>query len=315
MPLVAVLGGSGFLGGHLAAALAGSPWRVRVLTRRRGHAQSLWLLPHVDILEADVHDPGQLAAGLEGCGAVVNLIGILNERRDDGRGFRRAHVELATTLVAACRATGVRRLVQVSSLAAAPDAPSHYLRTKGQAEQVLRAADDLDVTILRPSVVFGPGDSFFNRFAGLLRLAPALPLAGADARFQPVYVGDVAAAIIRALDDPATSGHTYDLGGPETWTLREIVDYTAGLLGVTRLILPLGGALSRLQAELCEFVPGKPFSRDNLRSLGVPSVCGAHPGFDALDITPRSIRAIVPAYLGGRAERRRYDDLRRGARR
>jgi NADH dehydrogenase len=315
MSLVTVLGGSGFLGGHLAAALAGSPWRVRVLTRRRGNAQSLWLLPHVDILEADVHDPAQLAAGLEGSGAVVNLIGILNERRDDGSGFRRAHVELATSLVAACRATGVRRLVQVSSLAAAPGAPSHYLRTKGEAEQVLRAAEDLEVTILRPSVVFGPGDSFFNRFAGLLRLAPALPLAGADARFQPVYVGDVVAAIIRALDDPATAGHIYDLGGPETWTLREIVDYTAGLLGVTRLVVPLGGALSSLQAELCEFVPGKPFSRDNLRSLGIPSVCGANPGFDALGITPRSIRAIVPAYLGGRAERRRYDVLRRGARR
>lgn len=315
MPLLALLGGSGFLGGHLAAALAGTPWRVRVLTRRRGNTRALWVLPHVDIVETRVLEPRALVEALDGAAAVVNLIGILNEKGDDGRGFRAVHVDLVATLVSACREAGVSRFVQMSSLAAAPDAPSHYLRTKGEAEALLEAAADLAVTILRPSVVFGPGDSFFNRFATLLEHAPVIPLAGAAARFQPVYVGDVVAAIRRVLHDPATARKRYDLGGPDVWTLREIVVYTAELLGRRRLVVPLGDALSRLQAEICEHLPGKPLSRDNLRSLGVPSICGANPRLEALGIAPQSIGAIVPAYLGRRAERGRHDVLRRGARR
>ncbi len=312
---IAILGGSGFVGSMLANRLAAAGRPVRILTRDREAARDLWLLPDTRCVAVDPYDEAALGKALAGCSALVNLVGILNERGDRGSGFARAHVALTGTALEACANAGVRRYLHMSALNAAPDAPSHYLRSKGEAERRVQAAGMVAWTIFRPSVIFGPGDGLFCRFEALLRHVPVLPLACANARFQPVYVGDVADAFVRALDDRATHGARFDLGGPEIWTLRRIVDYVIELTGRRRLVLPLGPTLSRLQAEVLEHVPGKPFSRDNLRSARLDSVCPGPNGLLALGVTPTPIAAVVPEYIGAHTERRRYDGFRGRARR
>jgi NADH dehydrogenase len=246
----------------------------------------------------DVYDGTALGAALRGSDALVNLVGILNERGDDGAGFRHAHVELTRAALAACAAAEVPGYVQMSALNAAPDAPSHYLQTKGEAESLVAAAAGLSTAVLRPSVIFGPGDGLFGRFAPLVRWLPCLPLAGATARFQPVYVGDVAEAVLASLADVRPGNCVrFDLGGPEVWTLREIVEYTARLTGRFCPVIPLGEGFSRLQAEICEHLPGKPFSRDNWRSLKLDSVVRGRNGLDTLGITPTPIASVVPGLL------------------
>jgi NADH dehydrogenase len=310
---VCILGGSGFVGMRLANRLAAGGRRIRVLTRRRERHRQLLVIPTLECLEADVHDAQALEAALRGCDAAVNLVGILNERRDDGAGFRRVHVDLTAKVLGACRRAGVTRLLHMSALNADRQAPSHYLRSKGEAEQQVLEADGtgLRCTVFRPSVIFGPGDGFFNRFASLLRLTPLVfPLACARSRFAPVFVGDVAEAFARALDDPATFGRRYELCGPEVFTLEDIVRYTAGLLGLRRAVLPLPDVLARAQARLLEFVPGKPFSRDNYRSLQVDSVCSGTGGLQAFGIVPTAVTAIVPRYLPGPRPGGRYGRTR-----
>lgn len=296
---VCVLGGTGFVGRMLAAKLVRSGWGVRIPTRNRQRARKMLVLPDCDLIQADIHDAEQLAALIEGNDAVINLVGILNERGHDGSGFEHAHVALAEKLVAACRRTGVRRLVQMSALKAnAERGPSHYLRTKGQAEQVIksRAGDSIRYTIFRPSVIFGPDDAFVNRFARILKLTPVLPLSQLNARFAPVYVGDVAEAFVRALGDSRSFGQTYELCGPDIYTLEEILRYLCRELGIRRAILRLPPTLGRLQAFVGEYLPGKPFSRDNFRSLTVASVCRDN-GFAAFGITPKRMQPIVAGYL------------------
>jgi NADH dehydrogenase len=233
--------------------------------------------------------------------AVVNLIGILNERGRDGSGFERAHVALARTLVAACRRQRVPRLLQMSALNAdADNGPSHYLRSKGRAERVVRdeCGADLQWTIFRPSVIFGPRDDFANRFARLLKAIPlAFPLARPGARFAPVWIEDVVAAFMRALADDATAGECYELAGPEILTLREIVAMVRDRLGLRRAIIGLPDFAARAQAAVCDFVPGKPFSTDNYRSLLVDSVARSD-GFARLGIRPQPFSAILPRYPG-----------------
>jgi NADH dehydrogenase len=310
---IGVIGGSGFVGLHLANHLVAAGHRLRVLTRRRASARALWVLPTVDVIEADVHDPTQLERHLAGSDAVLQLAGILNERGDDGRGFRRVHVELPQKVVAACRFLGIRRYLHMSALNAHPDGPSHYLKSKGEAEDWVHAQANPDflVTSFRPSVIFGPGDSFYNRFAGLLGMTPLVfPLACPEARFQPVWVGNVAEAFERALLDPATAGERLDLCGPTVNTLREIVEYTARTLGLRRWVIPLSDRLSRLQAEVFEHLPGKPFSRDNYRSTREDSVCRGDCGLRRLGITPVAVEAVVPGYLANRNARGRLAALR-----
>jgi len=311
---IAILGGTGFVGTHLANRLARAGYRLRVLTRRRERSKHLLVIPTLTLVQADVHDPAVLERELAGCDAAVNLVGILNERGDDGRGFRAAHVELTARLLEACRRNGVRRLLHMSALNADPAGPSHYLRSKGEAEALVHAAhgEQLAVTSFRPSVIFGPEDQLFNRFAGLLRLSPGVfPLACPQARFAPVYVGDVAGAFARALDLAAAAGARYELCGPHVYTLRRIVEYTRDLLGLRRLILALPDAAARLQARLAELAPGKPFSRDNYRSLQVDSVCGADAGLARLGIEPTPVEAIVPRYIHPPRPGGRYGGLRR----
>ncbi len=298
-----VIGGTGFVGSRLVARLANAGYRVTVPTRDPERCRHLRVLPTVRVLRADIHAPETLRAILKGVDTAINLVGILNEPGRDGAGFRRAHVELTQKLIDACSNAGVRHLVQISALnAVSPDRPdpgtSHYLRSKGEAEAVLRASG-LNWTILQPSVIFGPGDSFLNRFAGLLRSVPlAFPLAMPGARFAPVHVDDVVEAIIRVLDQPAAFGHTFQLYGPETYTLRELVELVAETMGLERRVIGLPRFLSRLQAAVMDYVPGKPFSTDNYRSLLTDSV-GSADGLQQLGIRPRALRPNLTDALRG----------------
>ena len=309
-----VLGGSGFVGRHLVPALHDAGHTVRVLTRRRERHRELLVLPRVTVDEIDSGDTEALATAFAGCDAVINLVGILNEKGRDGTGFEAAHVALPERVVAACRSAGIGRLLHMSALNADPEGPSHYLRSKGRGEALVHAAHgaDLAVTSFRPSVIFGPGDGMFCRFAGLLALAPLFPLACASARFAPVWIGDVVPCFVQALDDPATFGERYDLCGPEVWTLHQLVEYTARESGMSRWIVPLGDDLSRMQAWFMEWLPGKPFSRDNIASTTVDSVCsGPFPA--VFNRVPATIEQVVPGYLGRRQKNPRYSSMRRYA--
>ena len=301
---IAILGGSGFVGRHLVAALTRRGHPTRVFTRRRSRSRSLLVMPACEIVETDAHVASNLEAHLAGCDVVVNLAGILNEHPGAGNRFRDVHAELPGKLAQACRSHRIERMLHMSALGVDADAPSEYLRTKFRGEQAAHAAEagGIAVTSFRPSVIFGPGDSFFNRFAGLLALSPLVfPLACPEARFAPVYVGDVVRAFLAALGDETTAGQRYELCGPRTYTLRELVAYTAEITGRRRLVVGLGDRLSRLQARVFERIPGKPFSTDNYLSTKVESVCAGN-GLERLGIAPRSVESIVPGYLG-RSER------------
>lgn len=296
---VCVLGGTGFVGSELVSSLAARGYSVRVATRVASRADHLRVLPTAEIHVADVHDPRHLARLFTGVDTVVNLVGILNERGRSGAGFRRAHAELAAKIVEAAYAQRVRRLLQMSALGAAADAPSHYLRSKFAAEEFIRAAPaGIGWTIFRPSVIFGTHDSLTNRFAKLLRLGGGvLPLARPHARFAPVHVLDVAQACLRALDERAALGQAYELCGPDVLTLEELVKLVARAAEIDARIVRLPDFLARLQGLVCDFVPGKPFSTDNYRSLTIDSVC-RDDGCARLGIRPASLAGLVATWLG-----------------
>ncbi|MCF7993455.1 MAG: complex I NDUFA9 subunit family protein [Chromatiaceae bacterium] len=294
---ICILGGAGFVGQHLVRRLGEAGWHCRVPTRRPHRHRDLKLTRHLSLLPVSSLDRATLAELFAGCDAVVNLVGILNE--DGSSTFERAHVELVRELTAAATEAGVSRLIQMSALNAdAIGGGSAYLRSKGAGEDLAHQAEGLQVTSVRPSVIFGRGDSFFNRFASLLELAPGVfPLACPDARFAPVWVGDVCEAIARALDDPRTIGRRYDLCGPRTFRLEELVEQTASWIGKRCLLIGLNDRASRWQANLFERLPGKPFTMDNYWSMQTPSICGEHNGLLKLGIHPSDIETIVPTYL------------------
>jgi NADH dehydrogenase len=310
MARICVLGGSGFVGRHLVEKLVERGVFVVVPSRRRERAKHLITLPTVDVVQADVHDPAALAQLVARCDAVINLVGILHGRRGEpyGSDFARVHVELPKRAIAACLAAGVPRFVHVSALKAAPDAPSEYLRSKADGEGAIVAArGGIGTTIFRPSVVFGPEDRFLNLFAELQRVLPIVFLGSPDAKFQPVYVGDVARAIVTSLDDPDAAGRAYDLAGPKVYTLRELVEYAGELAGHPRPIIALGPRLSYLQAWAMEFAPVRLLSRDNVASMKVDSV-SAEPLPYGLTATP--LDAVAPVYLQGFYPRSRYSVFR-----
>ncbi len=313
---IAVFGGTGFVGRHLIGRLAAQGRKVKVFTRRRERHRALLVLPGVSLVEGDIYDEAFLRRALYDCDAVINLVGILNEKGDDGAGFRHAHVALPRRITNACSALGIERLLHMSALNADPvNGTSHYLRSKGEGESLVHKAEGLKVTSFRPSVIFGADDSFFNRFAALLRMTPLLfPLACPNARFAPVYVGDLVELMAQSLDDPESFGQRYDICGPYSYTLYQLVRYTARQVGVRRLIVPLGDTLSRLQAFTLQWLPGKPFSMDNYRSLQRDSICGA--GFPShFGIEPTPLEAVVPCFLRGECSRAHYDHYRAQARR
>jgi NADH dehydrogenase len=306
---IVLLGATGFVGHHLLPRLSAAGHDCLALSRYRMAVRELSIIPRVEVRQTDVYDPEKLTACLRGADAAINMVGILNEAGRKGKGFHRAHVELVERLIAACRAAGVRRFVQVSALNAGKG-KSHYLVSKGEAEARIRAAGDLDTTILQPSVIFGEGDSFFNRFAALLKLAPVLPLACPDALMQPVWVGDVSAAITAVLADKTTFGKTLVLVGPRAYSLRELVAFTASASGSKCRIVGLPDSLARLQGRVMDFLPGKPFSSDNYRSLQTPNT-SENNSLPELGIEPRSIESVVPLMLGASARQCRLDEFRK----
>ncbi|GAB4118167.1 MAG: complex I NDUFA9 subunit family protein [Rubrivivax sp.] len=310
---VLVLGGSGFVGRSTCERLVRAGWSVRVPTRRIGHGRGLAPLPTVERVQADVHDPAALRRLLEGCDAVVNLVAILHGSAAE---FERVHVALPRTIAAAMQAAGMKRLVHVSALGVGAHAPSNYLRSKTAGEAVLQAAG-LALTVIRPSVIFGADDRFLNLFAKLQAVAPLMPLAGAASRYQPVWVEDVAGAIVQALARPDSIGRTFEAVGPRVYTLAELVRLAGRWSGHERPVLPLPEVAGRLQAGLMALLPGEPLmSADNLDSMKVPNIAsGTLPGLQALGIEPAALEAVAPLYLGRRPGRQRFGDYRAHARR
>lgn len=291
---VVILGGSGFVGRHLVPHLLHRGHRVTVLTRGLEATREAALPAQASVRAGDVFDVEFLRAAFADADAVVNLVGILNERGDDGAGFERVFVELLQTVLQAMRDAGVPRLLQMSAIGAGTGS-SHYLQSRGRAEREVRASR-ADWTLFRPSVIAGKGDGLFCRFDQLLRWTPVLPIGRAHARFQPVWVEDAVQAFGNALADPASIGQTYELVGPGRLSLSEIVQLTARARGRHRAVIALPESLGRLQAEIGEHLPGKPISRDNWRSLETSSVSDED-GLARLGITANSVISRVAEFL------------------
>lgn len=307
---VCLIGGSGFVGRHVANLLCTQGIALRIPTRRRERVKTeLIILPNTEVIESDINDAEVLGRLVAGCEAVINLTGILHEKSKDD--FRRVHAELPRKIVDACRINGVGRLVHVSALKAAHDAPSEYLRSKAAGEQQIRAAEanGVQTTIFRPSVIFGRDDAFLNLFARLAQLSPVIPLGCPNARFQPIYVDDVARAISTCLDNAETFSQTFELCGPKSYQLRELVSYACSMRGLKRLIIPLSPGMTQLQALFLEHLPGKLMTSDNVRSMQVDNVCEcAFP--KVLGFAPRAMEAVVPSYLSDNAQSSRLDRYR-----
>jgi uncharacterized protein YbjT (DUF2867 family) len=294
---ICLLGGSGFVGSHLINRLYKQGHRIRLLTRDPQRCKHLFVLPNIEIVKANINDPAELARQFAGMDAVINLVGILHENKKGD--FERYHAELPRKVVDACRLTGVSRLLHMSALGASSDGLSNYLKSKGHGEILVRAAHDenLRITIFRPSVIFGCGDSFLNLFGKLLQWAPIFPLGSPNAKLQPISVNDIARVYADSLANPATYGNTYDLCGPQVYTLLQLVEYVAAVLGYKRLIVPLGALSSYFQAWAMEFSPVKMLTRDNYLSLKTDSTCSC-PFPEVFGFAPMPLEVEAPMCLG-----------------
>jgi len=292
---VTLLGGTGFVGTQLTCRLAQEFDEVNLLTRHSQRSRALRILPNVNFIQTDVHDVEKLTAALSGSDVVINLVGILNSAgKNTGNSFNGAHAELTKKVVDACSKLGIARYLHMSALNAdAKNGSSEYLRSKGVAENTVKASKSLNWTLFQPSVIFGEQDAFFNRFSALLTSLPVFPLACPDARMAPVYVGDVVESMMTSLSDSAFAGQTIQLCGPNDYSLQELVEYTASTRGLRRKIVRLPDAIARFQARVMELVPGKPFSQDNYLSLQTDAICK-----NDCERQKTSIDAIVPTYIG-----------------
>lgn len=299
---VCILGGAGFIGRHVVRELDLAGYQIKVLTRRRESARHLLLLPNVQVVECDILNDTALHDVIKGCDAVINLVGILHQSRRTT--FEAIHGELPRRLAAICKDTGIRRLIQISALHASSAAPSIYLRSKAMGEAAIKASK-LNWTILRPSVVFGEGDNFLNLFAKIAKLTPIIPIAAPSARFQPIWVEDIARAIASSVNNPQTWHQCYEVCGPSIYTMKELVNLAARAVGTKPYIVGLNSHLSYLQALLMEHLPMQLMSRDNLRSAEIDSV-SASPFPTVFGITPTALEAIAPRYLTNNTPRASY---------
>ena len=302
-----LLGGSGFIGKQLAFALANRGWRVSVPCRRPHRHRALLVHPNILLFEANITDPAELKSLCQGQQAVINLVGILNERRKGD--FRRYHVDFIKAVVEACSAGGIKRLLHVSALGAdQATGSSLYLRSKGEGENLLHTFGQrgLNVTSFQPSVVFGKNDDFINRFAGILSwYVGYFPLACADSKLAPVYVGDLVAKIINSIDDRESFGRRFSVCGPEVFTLRQILELIITTLGLPVRVMSLGKGMSRLQALVLQNLPGKLFTMDNYRSLQTDNICQDG---DLCDTSLRRYVNGLPAMFGNNPN---YDRFRK----
>ena len=300
---ILAIGGAGFIGRQVVGRLVAQGHVVHVPTRQFQHGRELLVHPTVTVMQADIHDDAALERLVAGCDIVMNFVGILHSREGQpyGADFDRAHVQLPRRIAQACRTHQVKRFIHLSALGADLQGPSGYLRSKAAGEQAIRdiyATPGVgDFTIFRPSVVFGPDDKFMNMFAQLARFLFVLPIAGASAKMQPVYVGDVASAVMNVLSLPAAANQTYDLAGPRTYSLGELVKLAALWSGHPRVVIEVPMALGQLQAMLFECLPGEPLlSRDNLASLSVDNVSNEPMAAD-LKLVATPLESVAPIYL------------------
>lgn len=308
---ICVLGGSGFVGSALVAKLDAAGYSVTVLTRRRDSAKHLFLLPNVSVVECNVLDEQALGSALRGADAVINLIGILHQSRR--LSFDVLHHQLPARLAKICVDLGIKRLLHMSSLQADKNAPSQYLCSKAAGEAALLAFQQkLNITIFRPSVIFGRGDSFINLFARLIKILPVVMLAKPEAKFQPIWVEDVASCFVASVENTVTYGQTYELAGPKIYTFRQLVQKVMDTLGIQRPIIGLNNALSYMQAFMMELLPVKLMSRDNIRSMEADSV--SHQPFPAVfGVEPAALEVVIPEYLVDLTSRGTYDRFRSSA--
>ncbi|MDX9950908.1 MAG: complex I NDUFA9 subunit family protein [Methylophilaceae bacterium] len=305
---VCVLGGSGFVGSAIVHRLSAAGYAVKVLSRQRERAKHLTLLPNVQVVECDVLSDVELGMHMQSCDAVINLIGILHESKQFS--FEAMHHQLPARVAALCEKFGIKRLLHMSALQTSAEAPSAYLRSKAAGEAaVLAHAANIRVTIFQPSIVFGRGDSFLNLLATIVKLMPVVALAKPEAKFQPIWVEDVAEAFVNSLSNVDTYGKTYQLGGPRVYTLRELVEFVIFVLGKKRKIVGLNDRLSYWQAYAMEMMPLKLMTRDNIHSMEVDSVCQG-PLAPELGLKPAPIEAIVPEYLANDTPRAAYERFR-----
>lgn len=300
--LVTIFGGSGFIGRYLVQQLARRGWRIRVAVRRpdlAGHLRPLGKVGQIQPVQANVRYPDSVAAAVQNADAVVNLVGIL--AASGRQTFQAVQAGGPRTVAEAARAAGVGRFVQMSAIGAGPDSRSQYARSKAEGEEAVRETF-ADAVIVRPSIVFGAEDQFFNRFAGMAKLTPVLPLVGADTRFQPVFVGDVADFLAEAVDGKVAGGTIYELGGPDVKTFRELIESMLKEIRRKRPILVLPFWLAGLQARMLSVLPNPPLTTDQVRLLRHDNVVSEaaireRRTFAAAGIRPHSLAAILPTYL------------------
>ncbi len=308
---ISILGGAGFVGSSLVTKLDQAGYQVKVLSRRRETAKHLILLPNIQVVTCDISDNRALKDSLIGSDAVINLVGILHE--DGKSGFENIHHQLPRRVAQLCDELGIARLIHMSALQASKNAPSAYLKSKAAGEAAVNEfSKKLDITIFKPSVIFGRGDSFINMFANLVRYLPVIALAKPDAKFQPIWVEDVAQCFVNALENTATYGKSYELGGPQIVTLKQLVQKVMQILGKQRPIIGLNDTLSMLQAFSLELMPIKLMTRDNIRSMQVDSIT-AQPIAAELNVVPTALCVVIPEYLLNASPRAVYDKFRSAA--
>lgn len=313
---ICVLGGSGFVGSAIVAKLDAAGYSVKVLTRRKESAKHLTLLPNVQVVECNVLDYHALNSALRGADAVINLIGILHQSRRFS--FNIMHHQLPAQLAKICTDLGIKRLLHMSSLRADKNAPSQYLRSKAAGEAALLALPEkpnttkLNITVFKPSIIFGRGDRFINLFATLIKMLPVVLLAKPNAKFQPIWVEDVASCFVSSLENTATYGQTYELAGPKVYAFRELLQIVMNILGIQRPIIGLNDRLSYAQAFMMELLPIKLMSRDNVRSMEVDSM-STDPFPAVLGVAPTALEAVIPEYLVNQTPRGAYDRFRSSA--